>query len=140
MHDEGDAELVEQGDAAVVRARRRDIDRVDLLVGDDAAIGRLLVQGIRRAQHQVELVAAGIVAEARQELDEMRIDVDRCPRRHDIADHPGLAGRQPARARVRPVAVALGGIGDPAARLFADLRIAVQRAAHRGLRQRQHVG
>ncbi len=70
----------------------------------------------------------------------MRIDVDGRTRRHDVADHAGLAGGEPARARVRAVAVPLGGVGDTPARLLADLRIAVQRAAHRGLRQGQHVG
>ena len=79
MHDVGDAELVEQRDAPVGRPRRGDVDGVDLLVGDDAPIGRFLLVGCGRRQHQVELVGARIVAEPGQELDEMRVDVDAAP-------------------------------------------------------------
>ena len=80
---------------------------------------------------------AGIVAEPGQEFDEMRVDVDAVAGRHDVADHAGLAGRQPPRARVWPIAVALGRVDDAAARFLGDLGIAVQGAADRGLRQRR---
>ena len=140
MHDERNAELVEQRDAPVGRARRRDIDGVDLLVGDDAAVGGLLVVGVGRGEHEVEIVPARIVAEAGEEFDEMRIDVDRSACRQHIADHAGLAGRQPPRAGVRPVAVPLGRVRNAPPRLLADFRIAVQRPAHRRLRKIEHVG
>ena len=139
VHDIGDTEVIEQRDAPVRRSRRRDIDGIHLLVGHDAPVGRFLLIGSGGAQHEVEVVGARIIAQPGQELDEMRVDVHACAGRHHVADHPGLAGGQPAGARVGPVAVPLGGVHYAPARLLVDLRIAVQGAAHRGLRQGQHV-
>ena len=86
MHDEGNAELVEQRDAPVGRARRRDVDGVDLLVGDDAAIGGFLVVGVGRRENKVEIVPARIVPKAGEEFDEVRIDVDRGAGRKHVSD------------------------------------------------------
>src|SRR5690606_32274495 len=117
-----------------------DVKRVDLLVGGDAPIGGDLLLDRRGRQRKVEVVRAGIVAQPREELDKVRIDVDAHAGRHDIADHPGLAGRQATRTRVRPVAVATRGVGDTTARFLRDLGIAVEGAAYRRLRQGQHFG
>ena len=138
VDDVGDAQRGEQRHPPIGRPRRGDVDGIDLLVGDDAPVGGLLLVGRGRAQHQVEVVDPRIVAEARQELDEMRVDVHRGAGRHDIADHPGLAGRQAPGTGVWAIAVPLGCIHDAAPRLLADLRIAVEGAADRGLRQREH--
>ena len=140
MHDEGNAELrgaaPRAGRPAAARRCRRRRPACWRRCG-----GRWSPRRRRRPGDSTRSssCAARIVAEAGQELDEMRVDVDGGAGRHDIADHAGLAGRQPPRARVGPVAMALGGVHHAPARFLADLRIAVQRAAHRRLRKRQHL-
>jgi hypothetical protein len=141
MHDEGQADLAQKGDAGIVHRGRMHDHAVNIALGFQAAIGGLFVFVRDHRQDHVIVVATVGLARPGDEVGEDGVH-DFMPGgdRDDVAHGHGAARGQADRAGVRMVVVAFGSGDDPFARRLVHFRIAVQRARHRGGRQPQPGG
>ena len=130
VHDEGHAHARQHGHARIAHRRAADHERVD------RAQARGAHRAVERGHDQHVAVRLGHApGDAGQELCEMRVDGEAVVEGKEHADHAGATRGQSPRAGIGAVVVPARRFHHPAAGLLAHLRIAVERAAHRRLRQ-----
>ena len=133
--DEREFRFAQVTDARVVEVRARDDQPIDAVRADQPLVGRQFVVAPGRGDEHVEVFFVQARGQSFEHLDEARVAEVGRVERVDQSDRVGPPHRQPARHRVRPVAAGLGHFGDALACRFAHVRVAVECAADRCLRE-----
>ena len=141
MHDEGNADFMQKGDAGIVHARGVQDDAIGGAARFQIPIGLFLgFVGDDGKDHVIAVARIGL-ARACDEVGEDRVDdFMPCGQRDDMAHGQRPPGGKADGAGIGAVIVPLGRGHDPFTGGFVHLRVAVQRAADGGGRQPQLGG
>ncbi len=139
VQDEGDTQASEKLCSFVADGGRMQYNGVNLLTRRQSAVGSqfLLMARDRRHEH-VDLLTGHVAADAGEKFRHMGAKLIGTAQHQ--TNGTGPSGGQAQRAGIGSVSEQVRGLRDAPPRGLVDFRIAIERAAHRGLRQAEMLG